>query len=93
MANVFRRDYGVFCCPHIFRNERPVLLVARDPDGYWQFLCGQEDEDFQQGHHVGVGHLLERDPTLEDMANIEISTGARRKSIDSTWQFFNLDED
>ena len=41
----FNKDYGVLTCPHIFRNERPVLLVVRDPDGYWQFMCGKDDAE------------------------------------------------
>lgn len=92
MSKSFRRDYGIFCCPHVFRDERPVLFVVRDPDGYWQFLCGQEDEDFAHGHHVDVGHLLDRDPTLEKMADLEIATGARRTAIGAEWNVFDLNE-
>ena len=91
MEKVFRRDYGVFCCPHVFSGERPVLFVVRDPDGYWQFFCGQNDEDYSKGHHIGIGHLLERDPTLESMAELKTSTVARRVSVGANWKISNLE--
>ncbi|WP_407506692.1 hypothetical protein [Acinetobacter baumannii] len=38
MSKQFQRDFGVYCCPHIFHKEKPVLLVIRDEDEDWQFL-------------------------------------------------------
>lgn len=85
----FREDFGVYCCPHVFRSTRPVLLVIRDPDGEWQFLCGAAD-DTQDCHLVGVGHLLERDPALAAMAELENASGAERKSPEGEWDYFRL---
>ena len=30
-------------CNHVTRRKRPVMLVARDADGLWQFMCGKDD--------------------------------------------------
>ena len=92
MVKKFRDDLAVFCCPHVFRNERPILLVIRDPDGDWQFLCGKEDEDFDQCHHVDIGQFLERDASLKEMVKLEPSSGAERSEIDSDWKFFELED-
>lgn len=82
----FNRDYGVLTCPHIFRNERPVLLVVRDPDGYWQFMCGKDDAEDKEGCHLlHAGHLMSRDPSLEGMAELEVATFAERQGTDSQW--------
>jgi hypothetical protein len=86
----FRHDYGVYCCPHVYEATSPVLVVIRDPDGYWQFLCGSP-EDTGDCHLVGVGHLLERDPSLENMAELSFSAGAERSSQDKEWVHFILD--
>lgn len=85
----FREDFGVYCCPHVFCSARPVLLVIRDPDGAWQFLCGQND-DTQDCHLVGVGHLLERDPSLREMAELDIASGAERGNQAGEWEYFRL---
>ncbi|PKM01448.1 MAG: hypothetical protein CVV16_14530 [Gammaproteobacteria bacterium HGW-Gammaproteobacteria-6] len=92
MTKIFREDYGVYCCSHIFKNERPVLLVVRDKDGSWQFLCGESD-DSCECHLVGVGHLLDRDSSLRRMAELSISSGAERQSDTDGWVHFELDEE
>lgn len=91
MAKIFRNDFGVFCCPHIFRKEGPILLVIRDPDGKWKFLCGK-DEDNNDLHHIGVGQLLQRDKTLDVMASLSMATGAKREDVLSDWEYIKLED-
>ncbi len=91
MRKKFRSDFGVYCCPRVFRKERPILLVIRDPEGDWQFLCGGSD-DTEDCHHVEVGHLLQRDPSLEVMVNLSEATGAERENNEDEWTFFELEE-
>ncbi len=37
-----------FTCRHVLEENKPILYVSHDKDGYWQFLCGgshkEEDE-------------------------------------------------
>ena len=93
MNKLFRTDYGVFFCEHIFENSRPILLVIRDFDGHWQFLCDQGDDSEDGCHHVGVYHLIERDPSLAETANLEIGQGVERSNPTSPWKKFNLEEE
>ncbi|WDD98213.1 hypothetical protein [Thalassomonas actiniarum] len=89
----FRRDYGVYTCPHVFKKERPVKLVIRDPDSDWQFFCGDEQADeAEECHLVHVSHLLEDDKSLEIMAELEPEERAERKDEQTDWEFFELDK-
>lgn len=75
----------VFCCEHVFRDERPVLYVCRE-DGDWQFLCGQGDHPASsEPVVVGVGHLVEKDPSLNQLANLPMNWEAERGSIGDAW--------
>lgn len=29
-----------FTCCHVLEENKPILYVSHDEDGYWQFLCG-----------------------------------------------------
>jgi hypothetical protein len=83
-ADGFRR-LGVYCCGHIFRRERQVLLVSRD-DGDWQFLCGDTDHpDPDEPYHVSFGVLLDYDPTLEAVSDLATDCEAERQSKDDQW--------
>jgi hypothetical protein len=93
MKRIFNSDYGVFCCPHVFHQEKPILLVVRDDDGDWQFLCGYDTFGPDQNCHlVGMGHLLERDASLADLVNLEPSNGVERDTINQAWKYFNLND-
>ena len=60
---------GVYVCPQVIADTRPILYVCR-VEGDWQFLCGGDDHD-DECHLVGVGHLNERDPTLNELAQLK----------------------
>lgn len=88
----FRNDFGVYTCPHVFKKQRPVNLIIRDPDGDWQFSCGNEEaDDASDCHLIGVGHLLEIDSSLGIMADLEPNHGAQRNQANDDWEFFELD--
>jgi len=78
-------NLGVFVCPHVFDNTRPILYVCR-ADGDWQFPCGGTDHNVK-GHVVGVEHLTERDSTLNDLKTLRPEWQAERENIDSSWVF------
>jgi len=88
----FRHDYGVYVCPHVFAHESPVLDALRDPDGYWQFFCGDPKcPETSEPKLIGVGHLIEKDETINEVTCLEASTYAERTSINAPWQFGKLD--
>jgi len=54
-------------------------------------LCGEND-DTDECHTVGVGHLLDHDPELEQLANLDEGTGAERETTKHDWEYFELDD-
>lgn len=76
---------GVYCCGHVFRQERPVLLIVRD-GGDWQFLCGAVDHaDPAEPYHVCLGYVLGADPTLHAQADLPTACEAERGAVGEPW--------
>jgi len=84
----FKSDYAVYVCPHVFLGESDVLDVVRDPDGYWQFFCGEpECSKTSKPKLIGVGHLLNKDETINEVAKLEVGSYAERASASVDWKF------
>ena len=49
------------CC-HVLEENKPILYVSHDEDGYWQFLCGgnHKEEDVRV---VSLASILRIDET------------------------------
>ena len=72
-----------FVCSHVFRNERTIRLVSHE-DGDWQFLCGETDHG-DDGHLVGIEHLIERDQTLLEVLDLPSDWEAEREDMSKPW--------
>ena len=82
-----------YVCNHVFHRERPVLLVSR-PDGDWCFLCGDEHENDGSAYKVvGIGHVLEHDPSIETVLDLAPGWDAERSASDQSWQRQPIPED
>ncbi len=74
-----------YVCVHVFDSSRSVLLVSRS-GGDWSFLCGAEHEDSARNYRVvGRGHILDRDATLSELADLAQNWEAERTSIGDAW--------
>ncbi len=89
MKKIEPNNLGVIVCPHVFENTRPILYVCRSGSD-WQFLCGGDDHD-KNGHLVGVGHLTERDPTLNELAELKPKWEAERSGVGGKWVYSECD--
>jgi hypothetical protein len=88
----FKSDFGVYACPHVFDGSRPVLESVRDFDGDWQFLCGIEGCVQKGGpHHIGVGHLVQTDPSIDELTVLEPGMYASRSEKHLAWDIGQLD--
>ena len=67
-------------CGHVFRNEREVKVVVHHSDGLWQLVCGRHDhpEDCSDFEPVGLEHLLERQPNLSEVTDLQRGWMAER---------------
>ena len=77
------RNLAAFVCSHVFARERAVLLVSHE-DGDWQFLCG-DSHGGQEAHLVGVGHLIDNDPSINEVADLPVDWTAERQAIGQPW--------
>lgn len=84
MSHFGPRNLAVYVCSHVFATERPILVVSH-ADGDWQFLCGSSHEESDEPRHVGVEHLIERDTTLEALADLPVGSNAERATVTSAW--------
>lgn len=81
VANYHSKAYA---CIHVIKRDRAILLVAHDLDGDWQFLCGDSHAS-SEGHVVGIGHLLDSDPSLNELVDLPINSEASRSDANSPW--------
>lgn len=87
-----KKEYPVYICNHIFDKTRDVLLVCKE-DGDLQFLCGQGDHNSDDVHVVGLNHLIERDPSLKEVLDIDEGFEAERDKINGEWSISRIDVD
>lgn len=74
-----------YVCTHVFDRERPVLLVSR-PEGDWCLLCGDEHPDDGSSYSViGIGHVVEHDPTLTEVLDLAPGWDAERACVGAQW--------
>lgn len=76
---------AVFTTKPVIQAGLPVLLVSHDTDGDWQFLCGTTNQ-VEDGAVVSLGAMLERDQSLEDLADLPEGWQARRKKVGEPWK-------
>lgn len=74
-----------YICSHVFEKSRPILLIVHE-DSDWMFMCGKGDHGGSDDCHVvGVGHLVERDPSINECADLPSGFEAERKAVGEPW--------
>lgn len=79
--------YGTksYVCTHVFAGSRPVLYVTR-PDGSWCALCGDNHPDDPAYYRVvGLGHVVDLDPTLSAVLDLQPDEEAERPDVGGPW--------
>jgi hypothetical protein len=70
----------------------PVLLVSRDQEGDWQFLCGTTNRT-EDAKIVSLGCIFERDSTLAEVADLPGGWTASRKRKGAAWRREEAEEE
>lgn len=94
----FKNKLGVITCRCVLEQKKPVLFVSH-AGGDWQMYCSDANHDFEDEETiknemvvVHVAHLLARDTTLNDIANLPVDMGAERSHVGGAWtRFENAD--
>ena len=70
----------------IIENSEPILLVSHDDDdGSWQFLTGGSFE-VADGMLILLRNMVERDPSLDELADLPLGWQAWRERQGSPWE-------
>jgi hypothetical protein len=70
----------------VFDRQRPVLLVNRS-DGDWVLVCGDTHPDDASSYCVvGIGHVIDHDPTLEETLDLSPEWEAERSAVGAPWR-------
>jgi hypothetical protein len=67
--------------------------VTHEQDGYWQFMCGQNDHDEANGKIISILQATEIDNSLNDLYEMPMGVGADRNSIADKWEPFKLPDE
>jgi hypothetical protein len=82
-SNLRNLHVRAFVCEHVLDRSRRALVVGR-PWGDWQLLCGQRHAD--DPYMVGLAHLVEADPTLNEVLDLAEGCEARREHVGGPWK-------
>ena len=85
------RDVAAFTTRQWLELRKPILRVAHEHDGDWQFLTGdQMPEDIKI---VALEELVLRDKTLNDVFDLDYGEAADRDSIGGQWTRSKVDNE
>lgn len=73
-----------FTCCHVLEEHKPILYVSHDEDGYWQFLCGCNDNE-DDARIVSLADILEIDESMADLAELDYGEYAVAEDETSDW--------
>ncbi len=68
----------------ILSDGLPLLLVAHDEDGDWQFLCGTTNEA-DDGCVAALGCMVDLHPAVAELADLPLGWIAERESPNLPW--------
>jgi hypothetical protein len=76
----------------VLAGRRPILLVAHESNGDWQFLDGGV-ANAADGVAVHLGHIVEAHPALRALADLPRGWAAERSSAADEWKRYQLAAD
>lgn len=81
-------NLGVFTTKQWMEEQKSILRVVHEVDGDWQFLTG--DQLPEDGRQVALAILVKRDPTLNEVFDLDYGQYAERSSVGEKWQRHDL---
>ncbi|ENW07933.1 DUF4262 domain-containing protein [Acinetobacter beijerinckii] len=84
------KNLGIFTTRQWLEHNQAILRVVHDTDGDWQFLTGdQEPDDIRL---VALEQMILRDPTLNEVFDLEYNQAAERDVKGGKWKISNLED-
>lgn len=86
------RDVAALTTRQVLEDDLPVLYVVHYSDDHsWAFTCGTSD-DTDDLRIVCMSHIVDQDPALKFVADLEPGWVAVRDEVGEAWQRYQDDE-
>jgi hypothetical protein len=85
------KNLGIITTRQWLDLNQPILRVVHDDEGDWQFLTG--DQVLADGRVVALEQMVIRDPTLNELFNLEYGEAADRTEVGGRWTRTKLNEE
>lgn len=70
---------------NVIEKDFPIVMVIHYADDHsWAFLCGTTDNP-DDGRVIGMGEVVEIDPTLVEIADLPPGWSAWREQVGEPW--------
>ena len=77
---------AVFTTKYVITERQPITYVTHEEDGAWQFFSSDEFESFKEiAMIVGLGEIVDLDPSLSQLAGLPVGYYAIRETINDEW--------
>lgn len=73
-----------FTCCHVLQDNKPILYVSHDKDGYCQFLCGKTHKE-EEARIVSLATILSIDETVSNLAKLDYGECAELENETTDW--------
>ena len=77
-------DKAVITTHYVLSTGSAITYVSYDEDGDWQFF-GNEDVEEKDARVMSVKQIIDLDPTLKDLPDMQPSQSASRMDVESKW--------
>jgi hypothetical protein len=79
-------------CNHVMRGKRPLVMIAHDEDGVWQFMCGKDDHSkAKQAKKVKVAAMFAK--AVKGITQDEIPAGHVAERGKEGWAVRGMNDD
>lgn len=77
-------DTEIYTTSNVVRNGDPILTIAHDHEGDWQFLCGYTNRT-EDMFVLPLSSIYQEHPFIRDFADLPLGWVAWRDSAADAW--------
>jgi len=86
------KNKSVLTTSYVLCNDSPITYVFYDEDGDWQLFGDEEIADDEDAYLVAVEEILELEPALRKLPDMQPGQGAVREKDSTRWTIVNENE-
>ena len=83
---------AVYTCRHVMTENSPILHIAHDMNGDWQFLCNHcgQKLDLNKVMIVALSDVYKKHNEIEILNHLKLGTQAFRQDENSEWLYQDI---